>query len=249
MSKTPSLELNGVSAGYGRTTVVRDVSLTVQPGRIAALLGPNGAGKTTLLQAIAGVTSSRAGSIAVAGHDLTGRSPHHRVKAGVCLVPEGRGIFHRLTVKENLHMQVRPGDRKGSIEPAIDAFPVLGERLHQVAGTMSGGQQQMLALGRAFVTSPQVVLLDEVSMGLAPQVIDTIFEALAKLAAAGVSMLLVEQFVTRALDIADDVHLLSGGSLTYSGRPTDLDAEAVLAGYLGSSNTTPFSPLEGTETP
>lgn len=238
MSTTPLLRIDDLTAGYGRTTVLRDVSLEIAPGRIAALLGPNGAGKTTLLRVIAGVNRARAGSVVLEGKDLSSAAAHRRSRAGVCLIPEGRGIFRRLTVKENLQMHLPPGDRSASIDPALDAFPALRERLGDVAGTMSGGQQQMLALGRCFVSRPKIVLLDEVSMGLAPQVIETIFSALSALAAQGVAMVVVEQYVSRALELADDVHLLTGGSLAFSGRPTDLDAEQVLAGYLGASRNT-----------
>ncbi len=235
MSAENVLSVSGVEAGYGRTTVLRDVELTVAAGRIAALLGPNGAGKTTLLRTIAGLTPTRAGAVVVDGVDVTGRSPHHRVRSGICLIPEGRGVFRRLTVKENLLLHVAPWDRGVSIEAAIDAFPDLGKRLGQVAGTMSGGQQQMLALSRCFITRPRIVLLDEVSMGLAPQMIEVIFEALTRLASEGIALLLVEQYVARAMELADDVHLMNSGTLTFSGRPTDLDARDVLAGYLGAS--------------
>lgn len=238
MTTMPVLKIDALTAGYGRTTVLRDVSLEVAPGRIAALVGPNGAGKTTLLRAIAGANRVRSGSVAVEGRDVTSAAAHRRSRAGICLIPEGRGIFRRLTVKENLQLHLPPGERSASIEPALEAFPDLRDRIGQVAGTMSGGQQQMLALGRCFLSRPKIVLLDEVSMGLAPQVIDTIFDALAALAADGVAMVVVEQYVSRALELADDVHLLTGGSLAFSGRPTDLDAETVLAGYLGASRNT-----------
>jgi branched-chain amino acid transport system ATP-binding protein len=228
-----ALELRGITAGYGRTTVVRDVSLTVRAGTVVALLGPNGAGKTTLLRAAAGLLRPTAGAVLVGGTDVTRSAPHERAWAGLCLIPEGRGIFPSLTVRENLTLSVPPWRNGASVDPALDAFPVLEERLGQTAGTLSGGEQRMLALARCYLAEPAVVLLDELSTGLAPRLVDQIFESLARLAGEGVSLLLVEQYVGRALDLADTVHLLSRGSVAFSGRAADLDEAAVLRGYLG----------------
>ena len=231
-SIAPALELTGVTAGYGRTTVLRDVTVTVAAGSVVALIGPNGAGKTTLLRAAGGVLRPSAGRIASGGEDLTGSRAHQRARAGVCLIPEGRGIFPGLSVRENLLMQVPPWKKASSFEPALDAFPVLGERLSQRAGSMSGGQQQMLALARCFLSDPSVVLLDEVSMGLAPRVIDEIFAALQTLADSGVALLVVEQYVNRALAMADQVYLLDRGQTVFSGPASDLDADEVVRRYL-----------------
>jgi branched-chain amino acid transport system ATP-binding protein len=229
-----ALELRGVSAAYGRTTVLHDVDLSVEPGTIAALLGPNGAGKTTLLRAASGILRTRHGDVRVAGADVTRAAPRERLRAGLCLIPEGRGVFPNLTVRENLVLQRPPWARDASIDRVLDMFPGLRGRLGEHAGRLSGGQQQMLALGRCLLASPSVVLLDEVSMGLAPRVIDEIFAALRALAAGGTTLLIVEQYVARALELADTVHLLDRGRLTFTGRPDELDEDTVLRGYLGA---------------
>ena len=231
----PALQLDAITAGYGRTTVLRDVDLEVAPGEVVALLGPNGAGKTTLLRVASGIVRPTAGSISIDGHDVTTRPSHARARSGLCLIPEGRGVFADLTVRENLRLQVPPWAESADIDQAIDAFPVLGERLHQRAGSMSGGQQQMLALARCWLARPSCVVLDEVSMGLAPRVVDEIFTALAGLAAEGVALLLVEQYVDRALAMADRVQLLDRGRTAYAGPAAGIDREAVLRGYLGAA--------------
>ena len=233
----PALRLSSISAGYGRTAVLRDVSISVPQTEIVALLGPNGAGKTTLLRTASGLLRPTSGTIEIAGKDVTRASPAKRARAGLSLIPEGRGIWRNLTVRENLRLQVPPWLRNDSVAAAIEMFPILGDRLDQAAGTLSGGQQQMVALSRAYLAQPSVVLLDEVSMGLAPKVVDEIFEALRKLADAGVALLLVEQYVTRALAMADRVVLLDRGHVSFSGRPSELDEEAVLRGYLGVEGT------------
>jgi branched-chain amino acid transport system ATP-binding protein len=205
----------------------------VSAGQVVALLGPNGAGKTTLLRVATGLLGISAGEIRLAGADATDQRPHERARAGLCLVPEGRGIFPNLSVRENLQLQVPPW-RSGSYEPALEVFPILRERLSQKAGSMSGGQQQMLALSRCFLSEPKVVLLDEVSMGLAPRVIDEIFAALVQLREAGVALLLVEQYVNRALAVADHVHLLGRGTITFSGPPSDIDEADLIKRYVGA---------------
>jgi branched-chain amino acid transport system ATP-binding protein len=219
---------------YGRATALWAVDLAVEPGTIAALLGPNGAGKTTLLKLAAGLMRPAAGTVMVAGQDAARMSPNRRARLGLCLVPEGRGIFPRLTVRENLRLQGPPWLDDVPVEAALEAFPILRDRLGQRAGTMSGGQQQMLALARCYLARPSIVLLDEVSMGLAPRIVDEIFASLQALAESGVTLLIVEQFVGRALAMADTVHLLNRGRLTFSGPPDELDEQAVLEGYLGA---------------
>jgi branched-chain amino acid transport system ATP-binding protein len=233
-TEPPVLELRNVTAGYGRTTVLRDVDLQVSAGQVVALLGPNGAGKTTLLCAATGLVGVSAGEIRLAGTDATDQQPHQRARAGLCLVPEGRGIFPNLSVRENLQLQVPPWRSSESYEPALEVFPILKERLSQKAGSMSGGQQQMLALSRCFLSQPKVVLLDEVSMGLAPRIIEEIFAALVQLRDAGVALLLVEQYVNRALTVADYVYLLGRGSITFSGPPGDIDEAELMKRYVGA---------------
>ena len=228
------LALSGVTAGYGRTTVLRAVDLAVARGQVVALLGPNGAGKTTLLRAAAGLLRPSSGQITVGGEDHTRSRPHVRARAGLCLVPEGRGIFPNLSVRENLQLQVPRWRTDTRYEPALDAFPILKQRLSQTAGSLSGGQQQMLALSRCFLADPKVVLLDEVSMGLAPRIIDEIFAALVRLTEAGVALLLVEQYVSRALGVADHVYLLGRGTVTFSGPPSELDEAELMHRYVGA---------------
>jgi branched-chain amino acid transport system ATP-binding protein len=229
----PALELRRITGGYGKTAVLRDVSLTVRPGSIDALLGPNGAGKTTLLRVATGLLPPDDGHVLVGGQEVTERSPSQRARSGLCLIPEGRGIFRSLTVRENLVLQVPPWEKTTPLEMALEVFPALRDRLGQTAGTLSGGQQQMLALSRCYLASPSVVLLDEVSMGLAPRIVDEIFGSLTRLANTGVALLLVEQYVSRALEMADEVHLLNRGVITYAGAASGLDAETVMRNYLG----------------
>jgi branched-chain amino acid transport system ATP-binding protein len=228
------LELRGASAAYGRTKALWSIDLAVERGTIAALLGPNGAGKTTVLKVASGLMRPTEGSVLIGGQDATLLRPSRRAKLGLCLIPEGRGVFPRLSVRENLRLQAPPWNKDAALDEALDAFPILRDRLSQRAGSMSGGQQQMLALARAYLAKPSVVLLDEVSMGLAPRIVDEIFESLQRLARSGVTLLIVEQFVNRALAMADTVHLLKRGHLTFSGPPAELDEQAVLAGYLGA---------------
>jgi branched-chain amino acid transport system ATP-binding protein len=229
------LELRGVTAGYERTTVLRGVDLSVPPGAVVALLGPNGAGKTTLMRVAAGLVGVSSGHVLLGGEDVTRARPHQRVKQGLCLIPEGRGIFPNLSVRENLTLQVPPWRQGDGIEPALHAFPVLEERLSRMAGSLSGGQQQMLALSRSFLAHPNVVLLDEVSMGLAPRIIDEIFEALVNLSHAGVALLLVEQYVNRAMKVADHVYVLGRGQVRFTGDPSELDDRALARLYLGDT--------------
>jgi branched-chain amino acid transport system ATP-binding protein len=233
-AEVAALELRGVTAGYGRSTVLRDVTVTVPTGGITALLGPNGAGKTTLLRVAAGLLRQAGGAVRVSGNDMDGRAAHARTRAGICLIPEGRGVFPNLSVRENLRLQIPTWQADRSIDRAIDAFPVLGERLRQPAGRMSGGQQQMLAVSRCFLARPTVVLLDEVSMGLAPRIVDQIFDAIRGLAGDGVALLLVEQYVTRALAAADYVYLLNRGEIAFAGEPSELDDADVFASYVGA---------------
>ena len=233
MSGTPVLELDSVTAGYGRHIVLRDISFAIEPGTVTAMLGPNGAGKTTVLRTAAGLVQPTSGEVRIGGVVANRRGPYQRAQDGFCLIPEGRGIFPSLTVSDNLRLQVPPWRRGAAVDEAVDAFPVLGERLGAVAGTLSGGQQQMLALARAYLVKPKVVALDEVSMGLAPKVVDEIFDSLRTLASAGVALLIVEQYVQRALDLADQVVLVDRGSTSYVGPASDLDESELMRTYLG----------------
>jgi branched-chain amino acid transport system ATP-binding protein len=227
------LELRNITAGYGSHTVLRDVSLVIPDNAVVALLGPNGAGKTTLLRVASGLLRPSAGRIVVDGVDATGWPPHKLSQHGLCHVPEGRGIFRALSVKDNIRLQAKNGFQADPTTAVADAFPRLGERLAQRAGTMSGGEQQMLALARAYVAGAKTVLLDEVSMGLAPKIIDEIFEYLHRLAAQGAALLLVEQYVARALELADFVYILNKGRVAFVGESTELGEEQILASYLG----------------
>lgn len=229
------LELRDVSAGYGATTILRGVTLSVPPGCVVALLGANGAGKTTLLRTASGVIHPQQGRLVIDGEDVSHLQPHQLVRRGVCHVPEGRGVFPQLTVKENLLLQATRGQEQEAVDRAVGAFPRLGERLAQAAGTMSGGEQQMLALARAYIQRPRYVLLDEVSMGLAPRVVDEIFEFLQLLRDEGASLLLVEQYVSRALAVADVVYMLTRGEVSFAGEASELDDADVFAQYIGVS--------------
>jgi branched-chain amino acid transport system ATP-binding protein len=227
------LTLDSITAGYGDTTVLRGVDFTVGAGEVIALLGPNGAGKTTLLRTATGFVRPRSGRIAFDGDDVTGDAPHRYSRRGICHLPEGRGIFPSLTVRENLTVQARGVDVRESLSDFTALFPSLSVRLGQTAGSLSGGEQQMLALSRAYLTRPKVVLVDEPSLGLAPRIIDRIYEVLAQFAARGVSLVLVEQYVQRALALADRVYILSRGEVIHVGQAGELDPDQIYQRYLG----------------
>ena len=227
------LELRDVVGGYGDTTVLRGVSLIVPESSVVALLGPNGAGKTTTLRMASGLLRPTSGAVLFDGEDVSKLSPYRRSARGLCHVPEGRGIFPSLTVRENVVMYARRGSENNAWDRAVEVFPVLGARRRQIAGTLSGGEQQMLALSRAYVANPRLVLVDEASLGLAPLVVDDIFEFLAKLVEAGSSLLLVEQYVSRALALAETVYLLNQGQIVYAGNSADLDEAQIFALYTG----------------
>lgn len=229
------LELRGIVAGYGGVSVLREVSLGVPKGVVVALLGPNGAGKTTLLRVAAGLIRPSRGEIVLDGAITVGQRPEQFAKRGICHVGEGRAIFRSMTVKENLELFAMPGGERTVIERAVAAFPVLGKRLQQVAGTLSGGEQQMLALSRTHRDDYKVVLLDEVSMGLAPNLVEEIFEFLADLASRGVSLLLVEQYATYALGLAEYVFVLNRGRLVFAGEPRETDNDMLFQSYLQTS--------------
>jgi branched-chain amino acid transport system ATP-binding protein len=228
----PTLVLRDVQASYGDTVVLRKVSLEVPPRAVVALLGPNGAGKTTVMRLVSGTLKPVSGTIVLNGVDVTHMPAHRRASSGVCLIPEGRGIFRSLSVRENLELFRPTSSRDIAVDEVLEVFPVLAARLSQVAGTLSGGEQQMLALSRAFFTKPTIVLVDEVSIGLAPKIVDQIFEILRRLSSEGVSLLIVEQYVRRALELASTVYLLNRGEVVLSGSTQDVKYEDVADAYL-----------------
>ncbi len=230
------LELQEVRAAYGAISVLHGVDLAVAPGQVVALLGPNGAGKTTTLQVIAGNHPVASGRLVLGGRDVTGVDPRDLARAGVCLIPEGRGVFPNLTVRDNLLMMTFTGRSKAEIEEiAFSRFPILGKRANQVAGTMSGGEQQMLALARGLATDPAVLLLDELSMGLAPLVVGRLYDEVAQIAAQGVAVLVVEQFAASVLDTCHHAAVLVRGRVVRQGHPEDGIRNELAALYLGSS--------------
>jgi branched-chain amino acid transport system ATP-binding protein len=218
----PALELEGIVAGYDSTQVLRGVSLVVPAGAVTALLGPNGAGKTTLLKTVSGLIRPTSGSVRLGGVDVGSLAPNRRARLG-------------LTVKENLVMQSNPGEEAKAIELATQAFPVLGRRLGQLAGTLSGGEQQMLSMARAYTREQKLILVDEASLGLAPIIVDEIFSFLRRIVAErGTSLLIVDQFVHRALDMAENAYVLNRGEITLSGSAEELRNTDVFAQYLGA---------------
>ena len=234
------LELERVSVSYGSMRALTEVNLVVPEGCVVALLGANGAGKTTTLRTVSGLVRAERGRIRFDGRDIADWPAHLIASAGVVHVPEGRGIFRSLTVAENLSMASYAGvsaGRSGSIiDQAVALFPVLGERLSQLAGTLSGGEQQMLALARALVTRPRLLMLDEISMGLAPLITAQLFDTIRASKEAGTSMLLVEQYVDAALELADYAYVLEKGRIVDMGEPADLRASAALTdAYLGAA--------------
>ena len=228
-----ALELRDVSAAYGTITVLRGVDLLLPFGSVVALLGPNGGGKSTVLRVISGQLSATSGEILVAGRRVNGAAPDELARRGVCLIPEGKGIFPNLSVRENLWMATHTGRSLKEIEEiAYARFGRLGERRKQLAGTLSGGEQQMLAMARALATDPALLLLDELSMGLAPLVVEQLYEIVTQVAKEGVSILVVEQFARAVLGIVDSVGIMLRGRITSFGTPDAMEAELSTA-YLG----------------
>jgi branched-chain amino acid transport system ATP-binding protein len=236
------LEVSGLSARYGPVAALRDVSLEVRAGELVALIGANGAGKSTLLRTIAGLVAPAAGRVTLDGRDVTGQAPEAMIRAGVALVPERRRIFAPLTVLDNLELGgyalPRGRDFRGALEAGVEEayrlFPVLRGRRDQLAGTLSGGEQQMLAIGRALMTRPRLLLCDEPSLGLAPLVVAEIMRLLSTLREAGTTILLVEQNARMALRSADRAYVLEVGSVVLSGAASDLLRDDQLkAAYLG----------------
>jgi branched-chain amino acid transport system ATP-binding protein len=220
------LEVRGLEAGYGEALALRALDLRVDDGEIVAVVGPNGAGKSTLVNVIAGMHRARGGQVLMDDRDLTGMAGHRFCDQGVAIVPEGRRLFPRMTVRENLELGAyrrasRP-HRVATLAWVHELFPRLAERSTQLAGSLSGGEQQMVAIGRALMAHPKVLLLDEPSLGLAPVVVDDVFDAITAIHGAGVSVLLVEQSIDRALTIASRAYLLMEGEVAMHGRAADL---------------------------
>ena len=220
---------------YGGMRALTDVSLVVPAGAVVALLGPNGAGKSTTLRAVSGLVRPDSGWIRIHGVRSDRRSAHAVARMGVVHVPEGRGIFPSLSVQENLEMCIYAvGDDTDPVAGATAIFPVLGHRLRQLAGSLSGGEQQMLSLARALLSRPKLLMVDEISMGLAPIIVQQLFEALGRQAAAGTALLLVEQYIDAALGLADYVYVLDKGRIVDVGEPADVRSGGLVSAYLGT---------------
>jgi branched-chain amino acid transport system ATP-binding protein len=234
------LEVEGLCVNYGHIEAIRDITFGVEEGSVATLIGANGAGKTTTLKTLSGLRKVRAGRVLFEGKDITDLAPYDRVKLGLSQSPEGRGCFPGMTVRENLDMgaYVRKDSRSAAyaqdLERVYELFPRLRERMSQSAGTMSGGEQQMLAIGRALMARPRLLLLDEPSMGLAPKLIQQIFSIITEINEQGTTVLLVEQNAAQALKRADTAHILESGEIVRSGTGAELAGDAsVKAAYLG----------------
>lgn len=240
MSKQPLLELSGMQTGYGDLRVVRDASFAVYPGEITVLLGRNGAGKTTTLRGITGLNSVTGGSLTYLGEDITGLSAPKRVKQGISYVQEGKRVFHDLTVEQNLLLGGfstgrRRRDLAEPVQAIYDLFPILAEKQGIAAASMSGGQQQMLAIGQALMAQPKLLILDEPSQGLAPVIVKEVMERVDALKQTGIGILLVEQTVQDSVAIADHVAILEMGKTVLSRPASDVTVEAIQEAYFGSS--------------
>jgi branched-chain amino acid transport system ATP-binding protein len=236
----PVLELDGVSAAYGPFNALFGVTLAVGAGEAVALLGPNGVGKTTVARVATGLVAPTAGRVVVAGSDLTGAPAHSFARAGIAHAPEGRSVFATLTVEENLRLSFRRAlgrdGVRGALDRAFTRFPALGRRRGQLAGTLSGGEQRMLSLARVLIEAPTLLVADELSLGLAPIIVDQIYSELTRLRAEGTALLIVEQHVAHALELCDRVVLLDRGSVTWQG-PAEDAATRVVEGFLPHNPT------------
>jgi branched-chain amino acid transport system ATP-binding protein len=236
--KAVLLRVQNLKVSYGGIQAVKDVSLEVREGELVSLIGSNGAGKTTTMKAITGLLPVQSGQIELCGHNIAGLGPWDLVHQGLAMVPEGRGVFTRMSIVENLHMGAYIRNDKAAIDADMErifaTFPRLKERRNQLAGTLSGGEQQMLAMGRALMSRPKVLLMDEPSMGLSPIMVDKIFDVIQDVAAQGVTILLVEQNASRALQIAQRGYVMESGNISLSGAAHDLLHDPkVRAAYLG----------------
>jgi branched-chain amino acid transport system ATP-binding protein len=236
-SRPPALEIRGLTVNYGTVPAVRLLSLSVQPAEIVGLIGPNGAGKSTTLHAITGLVKARDGDVLLHGASIAGRKPETIARSGISLVPEGRRIFAELTVAENLHLgTLGRRDREGlqrDLDWIEELFPVVAESRSRQAGTLSGGQQQQLAIARGLVAGPDVLLLDEPSLGLAPAIVDIVFDALTRIRDRGVTVLLVEQRAQRTVALADRTYVMTNGEIRMTLTPADADdTDRIVAAYL-----------------
>jgi branched-chain amino acid transport system ATP-binding protein len=234
------LQANHLSVAYGDAVALWDVDLHIQTGELVAVVGPNGAGKTTLVNALMRLLPIRSGQLMLRGQDVTQHGPQSMCEAGVSIIPEGRKLFAQMSVEDNLDIGAyRPQARADLLqgkEQVFEMFPILKERRWQMAGTLSGGQQQMVAIGRALMAKPQLLLIDEPSLGLAPSVVDQVFEVIQTIHASGVSMLLIEQNVTRALAVASRAYVMEGGRVVSSGPSQQLAQDPhIRQAYLGES--------------
>jgi branched-chain amino acid transport system ATP-binding protein len=239
----PFVTAQNLTIKYGEAMAVDDVSFSVNQGSCLAILGPNGAGKSTIAKALAGLVHPASGEVHLDGVRIDSKPPHTIARARVAYLPEGRGIFPNLTVSDNLALGLRllpKAERKEAERQALDLFPILGDRRGQLAATMSGGEQQMLAVARAVMAKPKVLVADEVSLGLAPKVIDSIYEAWGKVRQTGLTMIVIEQYVERALAFADNALVLRRGRVLWSG-PAGAATEHIVHSYLGSD--TPSLPV------
>ncbi|ELX08303.1 high-affinity branched-chain amino acid transport ATP-binding protein BraG [Janthinobacterium sp. HH01] len=236
------LSISNLQASYGKVEVLHGISLDVPKGKLVTLIGSNGAGKTTTMRAISGMLKPKGGTVTLDGKDITGADSHKIARAGLAHSPEGRRVFASMSVTDNLLLgafprftRARPrGDIKHDLEKALELFPRLKERQNQLAGTLSGGEQQMLAMARAVMLNPEVILLDEPSMGLAPILVEEVFKIISRLKSEGVTMLLVEQFAAAALNVADYGYVLENGTISVHGPAESLKTDPkVIAAYLG----------------
>ena len=239
------LTINNLHAAYGKVEVLHGISLEVPKGKLVTLIGSNGAGKTTTMRAISGMLKPKSGTVTLGGKDVTGLDSHRIARAGLAHSPEGRRVFASMSVTDNLLLGAFPrftrsrpkGDIKGDLDKALELFPRLKERRDQLAGTLSGGEQQMLAMARAVMLNPEVILLDEPSMGLAPILVEEVFRIITRLKSEGVTMLLVEQFAAAALNVADYGYVLENGSISVHGPAHSLKTDPkVIAAYLGGGH-------------
>jgi branched-chain amino acid transport system ATP-binding protein len=239
-AKAAFLELQGICSGYGQARVLRGIDLTISEGQAVAILGANGAGKTTLARTISGAIVPTSGTLRIAGEDVAGRPPHRIAELGIAHCMEGRRIFPTLSVQENLLIAARkahPSAMHERLDAVYNLFPILAERKNQSGTSMSGGQQQMLAIGRALMARPRLIIFDEISLGLAPVVMDKLYEALAVLKQAGMTLIIIEQDVDRALALADHAYVLEHGTFGLSGTPDKIAADPRLRHiYIGTAD-------------
>jgi branched-chain amino acid transport system ATP-binding protein len=228
-----ALEVKDLYGGYGRTTVIRNIQLTVPAGSIVAVLGPNGAGKSTLLRTVAGLLRPQKGQLLLHGEDVTSLAPHDRTRRGLTLIPEGRGIFPSLSVRDNIRLQSSRRREKDGLERALTAFPMLESHLDRRAGMLSGGQQQILAVAQAYVRTAKLTLVDEPSLGLAPQIIETILTFLERVREEGSSVVIADQFAARVLAMADTAVVLRRGEIVFAGSARELLSTDLFATYVG----------------